>query len=148
MVANKRTRKNVINLCDDVINLLSDLNIEDKNNKKKVDKIIKEANICKELFDETNNKTHNSTGYNRFIKDCYNIKKGNESSGLLGKNIEKEILNNIENNKDKHIFTIFGNTWKTLDKNIKNKYNIDKDKKVSKRGRPHKDKKKDIINND
>ena len=141
MVANKKTRKTVTTLCDDVINLLTNLNIDNKNEKKKIDKIIKKANDCKELIDGTKDKKHSTTGYNKFIKDCYNVKKGEKTSGILGEDIEKEILNNIENNKDKHIFTIFGNLWKTLDKNVKNKYNVDKEKKVSKRGRPHKDKK-------
>lgn len=140
MVANKKTRKNVITLCDDVIKLLIDLKIDNKNTQKKVDKIINKANNCKEIIDGKNVKKHNITGYNKFIKDCYNIKKGDKTSGILNLDNEKNIKNNIENNKDKHIFTVFGDIWKTLDENVKNKYNVDKEKekKSSKRGRPHK----------
>ena len=35
MVANKKTRKSVLTLCDDVINLLTDLKIDNKNTQKK-----------------------------------------------------------------------------------------------------------------
>lgn len=130
MVANKRTRKEVITLCDEVIDLLTNLNIENKDEKKKVEKIIKKANNSKNLIDNKKNiNKHNTTGYNKFIKDCYNIKKEGQTSGILASSIENEILNKINNNKDKHIFTVFGNTWKNLDKDIKNKYNFDDEKK-------------------
>lgn len=130
MVANKRTRKEVITLCDDVIDLLTNINIENKDEKKKVEKIIKKANNSKDLIDNKKNiNKHNTTGYNKFIKDCYNIKKEEQTSGILTSSIENEILNKINNNKVKHIFTVFGNAWKNLDKDIKNKYNFDDEKK-------------------
>lgn len=37
--------------------------------------------------------------------------------------MEKIIFDDIKNNKDKHVFIIFGNIWKSLDKNIIDKYN-------------------------
>lgn len=134
MVANKRTRKEVITLCDEIIDLLTNFNIENKDEKKKVENIIKKANNSKDLIDnKKNGNKHNITGYNNFIKDCYNIKKEEQTSGLLTSSIEKEILNKIKNNKDEHIFTVFGNTWKNLDKDIKNKYNVDSEKKTIKK---------------
>lgn len=145
MVANKKTKRNIIILCNDITNLLSDLNIEDKNNRKKADKIIKKSNECKDLIDVHKNKTYKLSGYNKYIKDCFDIKKGDKSSGLLNEN---EILKIIENNPEKNSITIFGGIWQTLDKDVKNKYNIDKleeKKKTSNRGRTHKEKKDNKI---
>lgn len=67
------------------------------------------------------------TGYNRFIKDCYKIKKKDKSSGILSLDIEKNIFNEIQNNNEnKHDFIIFSNFWKSLDKNIIDKYKYNK----------------------
>lgn len=67
MVANKKTRKNITTLCDDVIKLLTDLKIDNKNTQKKVDKIINKANNCKDVIDVKDVKKHNITGYNKYI---------------------------------------------------------------------------------
>lgn len=83
MVANKKTRKNIESLCNDIIDLLTNLKIEDKKKKKQIDKIIIKSNYSKELINEKDIKKHNITGYNIFIKDCYNIKKKEKTTGIL-----------------------------------------------------------------
>lgn len=150
MVANKYTKKEVILFCDEISDLLLNLKINETNkqNLKKYEKLTKQSDKCKELINRTKPiKTDKKTsGYNNYIKDCFLIKKGDKTSGILSKNIENEINTEINNNNN--YLSIFGNFWKNkIDDEIKNKYkNIGEENKSLNKNIKHKGRPKKNIN--
>lgn len=154
MVANKYTRKEIILFCDEVTNILSELKINEKSkeNIKKYEKLNKQSEKCKKIIDgsKKDKSIRNRTNYNNYIEDCFLIKKGVKSSGILPKDVEKELKNDINNHDNKNFLSLFGNYWKNkINEEIKNKYKNNEhptshgDKTEKHRGRP----KKNINNN-
>lgn len=162
MVANKHTKKEVISFCGEISELLSSLKINetDKKNIKKYEKLQKQSEKCKKLINGTkNDKKDNNfkSNYNIYIKDCFLIKNGETSFGILPKNIENELFADIKKNNKNNYLSIFGDFWKNrLDEDIKNNYKNKREKEqeaknlikdnvsenIKHRGRP----KKNIIN--
>ena len=132
MPANKKTRKEVSTLCDETIDFLSNLKIDDKDKsqKKKIEKIIKKANTTKDNILKSTENKHKPSGYNKFIIDFNKIKKNENTSEILNEEINNHILDYLNNNNDKNLFSIVGKYWREeLDKTIKNKYNLNDEKK-------------------
>lgn len=150
MVANKHTKKEVILFCGEVSDLLSNLKINETNkeNIKKYEKLYKQSEKCKNLINgtKTSKSDRKKSNYNNYIEDCFLIKKGEKTSGILPKEIEQQLFDDINKNNNNNYFSIFGNFWKNkIDEEIKNKYKNKKDqenenvnKNVKHRGRPKK----------
>ena len=152
MVANKHTKKEVILFCDEISSLLSGLKINetDKKNIKKYDKLYKQSEKCKNLINGKNNlkSDKKKTNYKNYIEDCFLIKKGQKTSGILSKDIEDELFNDINKHNNSNYFSIFGKFWKNrINEDIKNKYkdikdqdrkNVTNEENIKHRGRPKK----------
>jgi hypothetical protein len=150
MVANKYTKKEVILFCDEITSLLSTLKLNEKNKEdiKKYEKLQKQSEKCKNLIDRTKNNKNirKKSNYNNYIEDCFLIKKGEKTSGVLPKNIENELFADIKKHDNNNYFSLFGKYWKTkINEDIKDKYknrdeqkNLNEDIKEKHRGRPKK----------
>lgn len=139
MILNKSTIKDIVLLCNDTINLLNNLKIDDEKHNENIVKILEKAKNCKNTINDIKPIKRKPSGYNKFISDVYKIKKEEETSGVLSKTIEEKILLIIQKNENEKIFKIAGDFWKyeleKLDKNAKNVYlgkQIIKNKKKNK----------------
>lgn len=69
----------------DTINLLNNLQINDKKYNDDIIKILENANNCKNTINNIKPIKRKPSGYNKFISDFCKIKKGEETSGILSK---------------------------------------------------------------
>lgn len=79
---------------------------------------------CKENNNKKNS-THEFkkkiTGYNIYIKDCFSILRGDKTTGILKKKIERDIKENLK--KKENNLKLFATFWRFLNKESKNAYN-------------------------
>lgn len=139
MIINKKTKNDIILLFNESINLLNDLQIDDKKKEKNIMQILENINNCKNTINNIKPIKRKPSGYNNFISDCCKLKKGEKTSGILNKTIEEILLDTLQKNEKERIFKSAGNFWKyELDKMDENAKNIYLGKKLNK----HKSKKK------
>lgn len=149
MVAIKHIKKETISFCSEVSDLLLKLKINETNeeNIKKYENLYKQSENCKNLINDKGSNKNNSN-YNNYIRDCFLIKKGEKTSGILPKDIEEELSTDIKKHNGNNYFSLFANFWKNkINEDIKNKYknkkdqedkDVDKKENVKHRGRPKK----------
>lgn len=142
MPANKKTRKAIDNLCNEVIEFLSELEINDKNKNKTIDKIIIKAKNAKQNINKGTENKHQLNGYNRFLIDFNKIKNNEIPSDIINEKEKESIIKYINSNKDISLFKLVGKYWKEeLNISIKTKYNLNDgniEKKITKKGRHNK----------